>query len=319
MSNKNITIGIPTYNREKIIFSNINSLNKSNFLNNNNVNLIVSDNCSSDNTVKKLESLNCKNLRIIKNKKNIGYTKNFLKVLENCNSKYLMFTSDEDFIIKKNINTLHKFLKDYNPTFVSTLVINNGTIYQGKQKIRKISLKEFNSSSFYLSGLIYDTKKTKLIIKKNRKLLTADFIYYPHSMILSELMILYPDTQYYFNKRMIDQKYEEKTFTDVSNNPYWTTIGRINSFNAIENYFTKREAEERKNDKLRAIKKFKSQNREDLYKHLLHSFDVSNKEIIKDFKYGLMKFEFGKFFGYLFLKLASMRSRILAIFRFRKI
>ena len=55
MSNKNITIGIPTYNREKIIFSNINSLNKSNFLNNNNVNLIVSDNCSSDNTVKKLE------------------------------------------------------------------------------------------------------------------------------------------------------------------------------------------------------------------------------------------------------------------------
>lgn len=69
MSNKYITIGIPTYNREKIIFSNINSLNKSNFLDNNNINLIVSDNCSSDNIVKKLESLNCKNLRIIKNKK----------------------------------------------------------------------------------------------------------------------------------------------------------------------------------------------------------------------------------------------------------
>ena len=82
MSNKYITIGIPTYNREKIIFSNINSLNKSNFLDNNNINLIVSDNCSSDNIVKKLESLNCKNLRIIKNKK--------IQVIQKRNTKYII-------------------------------------------------------------------------------------------------------------------------------------------------------------------------------------------------------------------------------------
>ncbi len=102
-----IDILLATYNGEKYIKEQIDSVLNQSY---SNFNLIISDDASSDSTVEILKEYEKKDERIklIVQKENLGYIKNFEYLLTQVNSKYYMFSDQDDFWVKD------KVLKSYN-------------------------------------------------------------------------------------------------------------------------------------------------------------------------------------------------------------
>ena len=99
MCEKLITIGIPTYNRREIIVKHINYLLKLNLPTF--VDVLIIDNNSLDGSYDAVRSLVAENdnFKLLKNKENVGVAKSFIKLFHESNSEYLIFTSDEDFVL----------------------------------------------------------------------------------------------------------------------------------------------------------------------------------------------------------------------------
>ena len=106
-----ISVAITTYNGEKYIEKQLYSiLNQTKQVDE----IIVVDDCSSDSTFSILEKmvLVYDKIKIYKNDKNIGYTKNFYKAISKCFGDYI-FLADQDDIWNENkveimINTMQK-------------------------------------------------------------------------------------------------------------------------------------------------------------------------------------------------------------------
>ena len=91
-----IDILMATYNGEKYLREQIDSILNQTFKD---FNLIICDDCSKDSTWQILEEYQKKDsrIKIIKNEKNLGYNKNFEKLLSFVKSDYFMLSDQDDF------------------------------------------------------------------------------------------------------------------------------------------------------------------------------------------------------------------------------
>ena len=104
--NKLISIAMCTYNGEKFIHHQIQSILDQSY---SNIELIISDDCSTDNTIQIIQKYQKSDARIklYKNKTNFGFKKNFETAISLCNGDFIAL-SDQDDIWK--IDKLEKFL-----------------------------------------------------------------------------------------------------------------------------------------------------------------------------------------------------------------
>ena len=102
-----IDILMATYNGEKYLREQIDSILNQTFKE---FNLIICDDCSKDNTWKILEEYKNKDsrVRIIKNEKNLGYNKNFEKLLGYVESEYFMLSDQDDFWLPEKVEESYK-------------------------------------------------------------------------------------------------------------------------------------------------------------------------------------------------------------------
>lgn len=101
-----VSIGILNYNGLKYLKKTIPAILKLNYLT---YEIIVVDNASTDESTNYLSKF--KNIRIIKNKENLGYSKGKNICVKNCNGKYILLL-DEDILIKDK-RLLNKLIKIY--------------------------------------------------------------------------------------------------------------------------------------------------------------------------------------------------------------
>lgn len=134
----NVSIAIPTYNSSKFIKDTIKScINQRNC----GVEIIVSDNASSDNTIEKIKKITRFNeIKIIKNKTNIGPVRNWIKAIESCSNEYIKLLFSDDYLL---INSLYKqlnYLKNKNVGFtVSSALIGENSQTSELSYSRKFS------------------------------------------------------------------------------------------------------------------------------------------------------------------------------------
>jgi glycosyltransferase involved in cell wall biosynthesis len=99
-----ISICIPTYNRPESLINCLNSLvlqTKKNF------EVCISDNCSKKNIYNLVKPYKKKlNIKINKNKKNLGFALNLLKVSSMAKGEFIWFVGDDDLLIKNAIERL---------------------------------------------------------------------------------------------------------------------------------------------------------------------------------------------------------------------
>ena len=293
-----LTIGIPTFNRKRVVKKNILNILSDKFLFEKDINLIVSDNGSADDTFDTLCDIQKqhkfgKKFKIIRNKKNLGFTKNIFKLFKATTTKFLLLTSDEDFIVKKNFYLLKNFLKEKKVTFACSQILINGVRMQGKNYTRNLKAKEWNSGA-HMSGLVYDVEAVNAIISKYYPLLIAKHLYYPQNNIIAELMITHPCSQYFFKYPLTQKKYNETTYISANKKyPYWTIPGRCENHFAEEKYFLIRHSKEISSYSKNLLITFIKKNRFDMYNSFFSAIKQTNPEMLSDFRLGMLQAEFG--------------------------
>ena len=110
-NNPKIDVLMTTYNGEKYLKEQIESILKQTYKN---INLIISDDCSTDNTRDILkEYQNVKNIKIYYQNKNLGYVANFEFLLKHVeNDIYMLSDQDDVWIPTKIEETLRKLEED---------------------------------------------------------------------------------------------------------------------------------------------------------------------------------------------------------------
>ena len=159
-----LSICIPTYNRPESLLNCLSSIacqkNKSNF------EVCISDNCSKFQTRKIIKPFKKKiNIRFQRNKKNLGFAMNVLKVSLMAKGKFIWFLGDDDMLNKYAVSYLINLIKKNKD--VDFYFINSN--YLNKSYLDKFS-KPFN--------LKYLPKKMKTHSpqKKNRKVNFLDLV-----------------------------------------------------------------------------------------------------------------------------------------------
>ena len=150
---------IPSYNEKKTLVKVIKKLHK--------FKIQIIDDCSQDNTNKAIK--NFKNVRLYRNKINIGYEQSLkkgFKLLRNSNFDFIITMDADGEHSVTNIPKIIKYCKKYNPD----LVIGNR---HKKNRYIEMILSFFFKLRFDikdpLSGFkAYKVKKLNLILKKNK-------------------------------------------------------------------------------------------------------------------------------------------------------
>lgn len=128
-----VSICIATYNGAKYIREQIDSLMNQTYQN---IEVIIQDDCSSDNTVSILKTYQEKmNITINRNEENLGYIKNFEKVLQKANGEYIAICDQDDIWVENKIELLINNIADKTMIYSDSLLIDS----EGKSLDMKFS------------------------------------------------------------------------------------------------------------------------------------------------------------------------------------
>ena len=155
-----LSICIPTYNRPSSLTNCLNSLYYQKNLDKKNFEICISDNCSRFNIQTIIKPFKKKlNIRYQKNKKNLGFAMNVLKVSSMAKGKFIWFLGDDDLVVKNSIKYLITLIKK-NPK-IDFFFINS--FYLDVSHLEKYP-KPFNIK------FLPRSMKSHSPIKKNRKI-----------------------------------------------------------------------------------------------------------------------------------------------------
>ena len=183
-----LTIGIPSYNRGKILLENINQLLNLEY--DAEIEIVVSNNGSQVEAeyYDQISKINDSRLVYTSFEANQGYASNVLNVMTHASGHFLVMCSDEDFLVLDKLSGFIQFLFEnlqmamsYTGGYGSNF--ENGTIQMYPAGIQAI---ECAVNSNYLTGLVFNNSiisKYKIIekVQQNRGNLFVE--YYVHSVI----------------------------------------------------------------------------------------------------------------------------------------
>lgn len=160
MTNKVLSICIPTYNRKDVLLAEVKeylSLNDSRF------SIVVQDNCSTDGTREEVRAIQDGRLVYRRNELNLGPLPNAIKSLSENDSAYLLFTIDKDLV---NINELSNFI-DYlehkEPNFGYVDLSNNKSrqiidISKGMKSLEKTAYLSKHPSGYFWKRDLFENE-----------------------------------------------------------------------------------------------------------------------------------------------------------------
>lgn len=179
-----LSVGIPLFNEEKNIPKLYKSINHQTLKEN--IEIIISDNSSTDKTFKLLNKYfsKKKNIKIVRQKKNIGQAKNFSYVLNAAKGKYFLFHAGDDFLsnnyLENNLNFLSK-----NQGYVSSAGLTKLKNKNIKFKLKKGNferIKLFFKYKWVSHGIIYG-------IMKKKDLLNLKYIFQQENYLAKDWLI----------------------------------------------------------------------------------------------------------------------------------
>ena len=176
-----LTVAIPTYNRSQYLRKVLEQLHKEK---NQSFKVIVSDNNSLDDTeivIKKYQKI-MPNLIYNKNKENIGFSGNFLKLYELAKTRYIWFLSDDEEVLTGAIDKILEALKRYRP--VVALFNHLQVDVYGRKVEEGVKIDKFNNyrsliRTGFLSILVIEKR---LSLNAVKKIYTNDNIFFQTSL-----------------------------------------------------------------------------------------------------------------------------------------
>ena len=111
MSKELVSIAMATYNGEKFLKKQLNSILSQSY---EKLEIIICDDRSSDKTFEILEEYANKysNIQVYRNEQNLGYVKNFEKAISLCNGEYIALADQDDIWFEDKITILYDNIED---------------------------------------------------------------------------------------------------------------------------------------------------------------------------------------------------------------
>ncbi len=130
MSKPLVSIALCTYNGERFLRKQIDSLLQQTYAN---MQIIVCDDASQDDTIKILKSYTDLRLRTIYNEKNLGYIKNFEKAISLCSGEFIALCDQDDIWKPNKIEVMLNNIDDALLLFSDSELIDEHDNYLGKR------------------------------------------------------------------------------------------------------------------------------------------------------------------------------------------
>lgn len=135
-----ISVALATYNGEKYIKDQINSILNQTYKN---IEIIICDDNSIDKTYSILTSFQKIHfIKIFRNKSNLGYIKNFEKVLSLCSGDYIAFCDQDDIWLPNKLELLFKNIGNF------SLILSDSVIIDSNGKIISSSYFKMRNENF---------------------------------------------------------------------------------------------------------------------------------------------------------------------------
>ena len=163
---ENITVAIATYNGEKYIERQLESIfNQSKQVDR----VIICDDKSTDNTINIITDLINKGfpITLYKNLKNLGYGLNFMKCINLCNSNFIFLSDQDDVWFHNKVELMMHFIEKNpkNLCWMHDCVITNKNLDSLiPSKLENIKKYGFNENSFLMGACMVISKDTKKYI-----------------------------------------------------------------------------------------------------------------------------------------------------------
>lgn len=232
-----LTIGIPTYNRCEAVVGNVTHLQKSGLPEN--VKILVIDNASPDKSYESLLKIcNPAITRVLKNNENIGVAKNIFRLFRECDSEYLIYTSDEDYIVTENIEDFLQFITTTSADFISPQAIVKDKVYRGRENSRVITPSEYRHSCNYASGITYKVSSCLSKLEKIETYIDRKFemaITYSH--VLLSAMVILSGSAYWYNKPLCHKVFNLTSENHSKIGPYTHVTPRWYQYSSQIDFF----------------------------------------------------------------------------------
>lgn len=174
MQNKLISIAMCTYNGEKFIKEQLDSILDQTYKN---IEIIIVDDVSNDTTVEIIQNYKDNRIKFFKNEKNLGFVKNFEKAISLCSGDYIALADQDD--IWKNYK-IEKFIQEIGDNLLiysDAILIDKDSKEIGKELIRPVTnlISGSNTKAFLfyncISGntMMFSKELIKHIIPINKK------------------------------------------------------------------------------------------------------------------------------------------------------
>ncbi len=123
-----ISIALSSYNGEKYIKEQLNSLIKQTYAP---LEIIIVDDCSNDSTLSILKEYEKKydNIKVFSNEHNLGFNKSFEKAFSLCSGEYIAISDQDDYWMENKVSKLYQHIGEALLIYSNSLLIDeNGNI-----------------------------------------------------------------------------------------------------------------------------------------------------------------------------------------------
>lgn len=207
-----ITIAILNFNREKFLDRSLRSCTDQ-ILFGKTSEILFIDDCSTDNSVSKLKSFNIENLRIIRNKKNMGagYCSNL--AVKNAKGKYFIRVDSDDFINKFSLQYLSEILDNNKELgFVCCDHFRVNELGYKEERVKLNSLKKIKNHG---AGIMFRKSSILKVNNYNKSLREAEDFALIKKMIKKKIKYYYfpiPLYRYYIHGNNISIQGNRKKY-----------------------------------------------------------------------------------------------------------
>lgn len=135
MSEKLISVAMCTYNGEKYIKEQLDSILQQTYKN---IEVIITDDCSTDNTIDIIQKYqkNDDRVKLYINKTNLGFLKNFEYAISLCAGDYIALADQDDIWKKEKLELFSKNIKDNSLIYSDAILIDKDSNEIGSEFIR---------------------------------------------------------------------------------------------------------------------------------------------------------------------------------------
>jgi glycosyltransferase involved in cell wall biosynthesis len=151
LSNPLVSVVMCTYNGEKYLAEQLNSILEQTYPN---IEVVIIDDCSTDNTlsiIRQYEALHS-NIKIFVNQQNLGYVKNFEKGMMLATGSYIALSDQDDIWEKEKITVLVDEIEDYEIVYCNSLIIDEAGNSLNKKLFDKKRLPHFDNCLNFTIG-----------------------------------------------------------------------------------------------------------------------------------------------------------------------